>query len=129
MDVKAKEELYDILFDIGQQTLSYYNPCDWKNGKCRRMRSSKNDEGCCEGCKHLSRKGCTVKSLACKLWLCAAEADPFSECETELKILRLVADHCGVPYQIRKSKEENFRFQSREDAFSIPADTAHLTTY
>ncbi len=127
MDIQAKEELYDLLFDIGQQTLNYYNPCDWKNGKCRRMRMSENDEGCCEGCKHLSKKGCTVKSLACKLWLCATEAEPFPECESELRILRLVADHCDVPYQIRKSKEENFSYQIKKDLYSIANQHPPLT--
>jgi hypothetical protein len=66
------------------------------------------DKGCCEDCKHLSRKGCTVKSLACRLWLCESQASVFRECEAELKVLRLVADQCGVPYEIRRSKEENF---------------------
>jgi len=26
--------------------------------------------GCCNGCKHLSKKGCKIQSLSCKLWLC-----------------------------------------------------------
>ena len=67
LKLEAKGQLYDILLAIGQQTLDDYNPCDWRNGKCRRMRSSKDDGGCCEGCEHLSPKGCTVQSLGCKL--------------------------------------------------------------
>ncbi len=108
MDVAAKMEMYDILFNIGQQTIDYYDPCGWKNGTCRRMHSSKEpDKGCCEGCKHLNPKGCTVRSLDCKLWFCEVPPVP-KECPAELKILRLVAEYCGVPIRNRKSKEENF---------------------
>ena len=28
------------------------------------------DLGCCTRCKYLSHSGCTIQSLACKLWLC-----------------------------------------------------------
>ena len=112
MDAETKEELYDILLNVAQQIIDHYNPCDWRDGKCRRMRSSKTEtEGCCEGCKHLGKNGCTVKSLACKLWMCADQSDLFKECASELKVLRLVADHSGIPYEGRRSKEEDFGVQ------------------
>jgi len=113
MKLEAKSQLYDILLAIGQEILDYYNPCDWRDGKCRRMRSSKDDEGCCEGCEHLNPKGCTVQSLACKLWLCESQRSVFKECEIELKVLRHVADSCGIPHEMRRSKEENFTLQSQ----------------
>ncbi len=113
LKLETKGQLYDILLAIGQQTLDYYNPCDWSNGKCRSMRLSKDDGGCCEGCKHLSPKGCTVQSLACKLWLCESQRNIFRECEIELKFLRQVADYCGIPYETRRSKEESFTLQSQ----------------
>jgi hypothetical protein len=112
MDLKAKEELYEVLFRIADQTLDHFNPCDWKNGKCRRMRSIKDDAGCCSACIHLGKKGCTVKSLACKLWLCGKAADPFKACVAELRMLRLIAEYCYIPCDIRKSKEENFELVS-----------------
>ena len=90
LKLEAMGQLYDILLASGQRTLDYYNPCDWKDGKCRRMRSLKDDAGCCEGCKHLSPKGCTVKSLGCKLWLCEGQRNTFRECEIELEALRQV---------------------------------------
>jgi len=111
LKLEAKGQLYDILLAIGQQTLDYYNPCDWRNEKCRRMRSSRNDEGCCEVCEHLGPNGCTVQSLGCKLWLCENQENIFRECEVELKVLRQVADYCGIPYKIRRSKEESFTLQ------------------
>ncbi len=110
MNAAAKRELYDVLIALGQLTLNQYNPCDWINEKCRRMRSSKNDkdEGCCVECEHLGANGCTVESLACKLWLCEDQRDVFRECEIELKVLRQVADYCSIPYEMRRSREENF---------------------
>jgi hypothetical protein len=109
MDIEAKMELYEILFNIGQQIIDHHDPCEWKDGACRRMRSSDPDaEVCCKGCPHLGETGCTVKSLACKLWLCGDSSNRFKECMTELKIIRMVADYCGIPYGDRKSKEEDF---------------------
>jgi hypothetical protein len=112
MNAEAKGQLYDILIALGQQTLDDYNPCDWKNGKCRRMRSSQDDKGCCVGCEHLEPGGCTVKSLGCTLWLCEGQRDRFKECDIELKVLRHVADACGLPYEIRRSKEEDLTQQT-----------------
>ena len=111
MDSEAKQRLYDVLFAVGQQVIDHHQPCHWKDGMCRRMRSIKGDKGCCEGCRHLTNDGCAVQSLACKLWLCDSQARLFRECETELKILRQVADYCGIPYEIRRSKEENFNLE------------------
>ena len=108
MNTEAKGQLYDILIALGQQTLDDYNPCDWRNGKCTRMRSSEDDKGCCVGCQHLGAEGCTVESLGCKLWLCEGQRDLFRECEIKLKVLRQVADSCGIPYVIRRSRQENF---------------------
>ncbi len=108
---EARGQLYDILMAIGQRILDYYNPCDWRDGKCRRMRSSRDDQGCCEGCEHLGPTGCRIQSLACRLWLCESQRNAFRECEIELKVLRQVADECGIPYEMRKSKEENLTLQ------------------
>ena len=107
------EQLYDVLYAIGQQIVNCHNPCDWRDGRCRRMRSSTGDKGCCEGCNYLNEKGCTVQSLACKLWLCDSQINKFKECEAELKILRQVADYCGIPYEIRRSREENFTLRAQ----------------
>ncbi len=111
MELETKGRLYDILFAVGQQIMERHNPCEWKDGKCTRMRQVEGDGGCCEGCKHLSRRGCSVQSLACKLWLCEAQKPKFWDCEAELNVLRQVADYCGIPYEIRRSKEENFTSQ------------------
>ncbi len=111
MKLEVKGQLYDILFAVGQQIMDHYNPCEWQNGKCRRMRLSEDDGGCCVGCYHLSRSGCTVQSLACKLWLCESQRNVFRDCEIELNVLGQVADYCGIPYEIRRSKEESFTLE------------------
>ncbi len=54
MKLETKSRLYDVLYAVGQQIMDHHNPCEWKNGKCRRMRQVKDDRGCCEGCKHLA---------------------------------------------------------------------------
>lgn len=30
----------------------------------------KTELGCCGGCRYLGKSGCTIDSLACRLWLC-----------------------------------------------------------
>ena len=98
--------------------MNYHDPCDWNGGTCVRMRSVEGDKGCCEGCEHLGPKGCAVKSLYCKLWLCDNEPRVFKECKTELKILSQVAKYCGIPCEWRKSEEENFEL--------LPEDSNNL---
>lgn len=58
--------------------LAKHNPCRIKpnpNGGITCMAGN----GCCQGCRHLRKEGCSVKALACKLWLCgtAYDALPF----------------------------------------------------
>jgi len=40
------------------------------DNRSREVKNLTNSNGCCYGCKYLSEKGCTTKSLACKLWVC-----------------------------------------------------------
>lgn len=39
---------------------------DYENGGLK-----KKTYGCCTGCEYVSETGCTIKCLACKLWLCS----------------------------------------------------------
>ena len=64
---RAKLELYDRLYDIGNFLLKKYNPCSIKRGTCNGPYAT---SFCCDGCKYKTSKGCSVKSLWCKLWLC-----------------------------------------------------------
>lgn len=62
--------LYDIFYDIGQRILDKHNPCQIKDKKCI-GKVYANESFCCNGCEFLTKNGCRVKALWCKLWLCA----------------------------------------------------------
>jgi hypothetical protein len=77
---------YDRLYAAAELVLKSANPCGFgeshaTGGKCagcpvangRADSSSITREAlCCTACKHHGPKGCRVKSLVCKLWLCKA---------------------------------------------------------
>ena len=96
------ENLYDALYKEGQRLFDKFNPCNIEpSGKFKRrstgyypdrresatkwelMNCSRYNDGpgfcCCNGCKHLGKKGCRVKSLGCKLWLCYVMDRPYPE--------------------------------------------------
>ncbi len=77
--------LYDRIYDIADRLIKKYNPCNIciKNNKtlCTYYTIDKHDEFylpqnklCCLYCSkgYWSKRGCTVKSLGCKLFLCQA---------------------------------------------------------
>ncbi len=99
------------LYAAGERTLRITTSCEWKDGKCL------DGNGCCHGCKHLSRDpekpGCTVKSLACKLSLCAEAARKFPQVWWELCGIRDAADQLNIPHLFRGSMEENFHEEEK----------------
>lgn len=69
--------LYDRIYDIADRLFKKYNPCNihTKNNKTRCMNKLyKHNYLCCcmwsNECKH-SKNGCTIKCLACKLFMCS----------------------------------------------------------
>lgn len=79
MTKKQLEELYDSLYERGTALFKEYNPCQIEtdsSGKTtcirfrHRIRSTWVNNFCCGGCKYVGPKGCRVKSLSCKLWIC-----------------------------------------------------------
>lgn len=74
--------LYDELCDYLDNKCQEYNLCKFKNGICEKRRCvCKKDvpiyqNGCCysttrhENCKYLTDKGCSVRNIACKLFIC-----------------------------------------------------------
>ena len=64
--VEEKMKLYHKLCDISDFLLNKYKPCNFSNGVCAGL----NKNSCCIGCKYLSERGCTVRALQCKLYLC-----------------------------------------------------------
>lgn len=88
-----RSKLYDLIYDKADRLLKEYNPCNIhinKQGivRCRLYNSRyKQQYLCCSGCvttgyrdkqgqeikKYWSNKGCTIRCLACKLYLCEAK--------------------------------------------------------
>lgn len=68
-DVNRKLKLYDELYDKADEIGRQNNPCNIKvQGNLVTCRWC--PYWCCEGCRHNGPKGCRVKSLSCKLYLC-----------------------------------------------------------
>ena len=65
--IKEKMVLYHKLCNISNFLLRKYNPCKFSKGTCDGL----NKISCCIECKYLiDGKGCTVKALQCRLYLC-----------------------------------------------------------
>lgn len=74
--------LYDELCDYLDNKCQEFNLCKFKNGICEKRRCMYNKDvpiypnGCCysttrhENCKYLTDKGCSVRNVACKLFIC-----------------------------------------------------------
>ena len=65
--IEEKMKLYHNLCDISDFLLKKYKPSNFSNGVCDGL----NRNSCCVGCKYLMpERGCTVRALQCKLYLC-----------------------------------------------------------
>lgn len=94
--------LYDGLCEEANLILTRYNPCKIENGRCFV------GNPCCDGCEYLSRKkGCTVKSLVCRLFLCNEARKKFPQCAAALDALEKIAAEKNI-LGFRSSKEDIF---------------------
>jgi len=110
MTVQQFEEMaavYDKLWHEADAILKKFNPCKIKRGRC----SSGRRHPCCDDCEFLSKKGCTEKSLACKLWLCPDAREAYPECAALLDELEEEAErHPHITLGIRTIKEDILSF-------------------
>lgn len=95
MGPKRLSAEYESFYKEADKLFKEHDPCQFKEGSCARdwSRGKKYGyvplhNGCCEGCRHLSPKGCTVKSLGCKLHMCGYIRDEYEEFSAELSRLR-----------------------------------------
>ena len=124
MDLKARirdsaSELYDYLYDAGQRVLDRTNPCQIRaDGTCYALRLPRTGTSliwqqpgvmCCANCEHHTPTGCSVKALACKLWICHELREAYPELDWDLRQLLRTAAIANIPTLIRCSKEESFR--------------------
>lgn len=70
---KTRKEVYDEIYQRAEDILV----ASGVKKECIKC-SQKKYGGCCSGCKYLNEKGCTVKALGCKLWLCSERLNEFS---------------------------------------------------
>ena len=75
VDIQKLSALYDRIYDIADGLLKKHNPCnihsDGTKSSCQcHLHTTHRIHLCCTGCKYISPTGCTVKALACKLFLC-----------------------------------------------------------
>jgi hypothetical protein len=97
--------VYDELWQKADEILKKFNPCNIKKGQCLA------GYPCCGGCEFLSKKGCTEKSLACKLWLCDKAREEFPECAALLDELEEAARrHPHIPLGEQTIKEDIISF-------------------
>jgi len=116
MTKRERDEIYDLLYEVGERILREFNPCKWEGGLCAHMRLAEGNwkepyMGCCESCKYFDVKvGCTTKNLNCKLFLCSIGDDAKNkECEGILRLLRQIAYKVGIKDYYYMSKEELFK--------------------
>ena len=121
--------VHDNLYARADAIIKEYNPCGIaKRGKhttCLRGDKSRYNallnygeernlawvadrSFCCGGCEHLSENGCTVESIACKLWLCDSVAQMPKEAALELHKVREMTSRLHL-YGIRYTKKQTVR--------------------
>lgn len=109
------QQNYDELYQRGKAVLEKYNLCKIRreaDGSVSCFSSRKGNHGpglCCSGCRHLGDQGCTVESLACKLWLCydLQQTRLGKKVQQELDAIKLEGWKKNITFTIRASKQEN----------------------
>jgi len=98
-------KMYDFLFSEASSLMKEYNPCKINDGYC--ACSSYNTNLCCTNCKYITKNGCKVESLLCKLWTCSCLENKLPE-EFKKRQSRLfnIALNFGLLY-MRGSKEDH----------------------
>jgi hypothetical protein len=102
-------EIHEKLYAEASRILEDTNPCQWKDGNC-----FAGTHGCCQGCKHLGPTGCTVKSLSCRVWLCAQlkNTKKGQAVAQHLGLIRNIGQACGIRFLVRSVQAEECSFTS-----------------
>jgi hypothetical protein len=101
---------YDAIYDIANGLLRKYNPCKHdSDGICEGDRLYRNGRkhGCCGGCKWLTSKGCRVRALSCKLWLCPNMKVRNRELRLKLWRLHIIAYKYHLASDIRQPRKHS----------------------
>ncbi len=102
-----KANRYHELYAQAQEVLTRINPCEIQiiNGRASCVETRNGGNGpqlCCHHCEHIE-DACTIKSLACKLWLCwTVEQTPKGKTsKKELEHLERMAYEENIPMPFR----------------------------
>lgn len=105
------QELYYKLYALADFLIKHANPCDWTDRNChdtRRLNGERiNTTACCHDCQYHTSKGCTIKSLWCKLWGCVAFSTKAPELYAKLTAIEAVARELNVPLIVRGEPKWN----------------------
>lgn len=118
MNLKERDraEVYDKLVRLADKVLAKYQPCAKCPVGCSTQRFTK--AWCCSGCPNLGPKGCTVNSLACKIWVCrnhmmlAKVSAKERKCFRRLDRLERIARHYQL-YVGRAGKEKSLELGAK----------------
>lgn len=105
LSVEQMSALYDRIYNIADRLIKKHNPCGIQ--LVDKKVTCKKGEPCCNGCFYLSKKGCTTRSLGCKLTFCPS----LDNDKTVRKIMKLLKPLYVLAFlndfiYIRSSKEE-----------------------
>lgn len=112
---KELSRLYDEIYNDADALFKQYNPCNIKIDKQKNITCyyyPKNHNSlCCGSCKYHSKAGCTVRNLACKLFICYYNNNNNKEFEEKIELLRNKAIKIGFRL--------NFFFHNKEASINI----------
>lgn len=104
-------QIYDDLYNEAAVLLKEHSPCQiTKKGKSCAGDCKTSKGLCCHGCKYLGPQGCTVQSLACKVWLCSSMSLKHEELIKKLEDIWHRAIKAEIPMRFRGSKEDNLNY-------------------
>src|SRR5574344_1963214 len=73
-NIKNKTKRLSYIYDIASKRLDdlvkINNYCAFCNNHCLVQKNRAANNGCCGNCKYLTKNGCSIVSLACKLYYC-----------------------------------------------------------
>ncbi len=111
LSAKDLSALYDRIYNIADRLFKKYNPCNihikHKKSRCveyHKNRGYNTNRLCCSGCgeyperdiNHWSKTGCTVKCLACKLYICPKIRQQHRRLSYQLSRLERFASHHNI---------------------------------
>jgi len=121
---KFLSKRYDRLFAKASKLIKEYDPCRFEGSLCKLKRGRDyfyeaniyKYNGCCGKCSHLTKNGCSVQSLGCKLFLCETVRNENPILTRKINKITCAA-HLFSMARVFMSKEELFNEFKHEHTF------------